>query len=72
LKLNLARYKKHAKRTLKELSMFCNLGLLLFVAQIIFGTRKPSRTSWWHVLFFTTSSMMRGIWNWSSSMTILV
>jgi hypothetical protein len=35
-----ARHKKHTERTLKELLVFCKLGLSLFVVQLTFGTKK--------------------------------
>jgi hypothetical protein len=41
-KLSLQRHKKLAERISRELLVLCKLGLLLFVAQLVFGTRKVS------------------------------
>jgi hypothetical protein len=61
-----ARLKKHAKRTLRELSACCKLGLQLFETLLISGTWSPSKISWRHAWFYTTwSSRMRGIWTWN-------
>jgi hypothetical protein len=39
----LARHKKHAKRTLKQLLMFCKLGFPLLGVQLDFWDKKHSK-----------------------------